>query len=105
MNATESLLTLLRAARDFTRRAIGAEELERAAIAHAEARGFVSASAAHDIAIEHATLGKNMDAAYQRRIDALEAALRAISDAEKREPQNSRGAVEVALVAARKVLG
>lgn len=42
MNATESLLTLYRAARDFTRRAIGAEELERAAIAHAEARGWLA---------------------------------------------------------------
>lgn len=40
MNATESLLTLYRAARDFTRRAVSAEELERAAIAHAEARGW-----------------------------------------------------------------
>jgi len=40
MNASESLLALYRAARDFTRRAASAEDLERAAIAHAEARGF-----------------------------------------------------------------
>jgi hypothetical protein len=42
MNATESLLALYRAARDFTRRAVSAETLERAALAHAEARGWLA---------------------------------------------------------------
>lgn len=69
MNATESLLTLYRAARDFTRRAIGAEELERAAIAYAKARGWTPRSSTE------------REENLRARVETLEAAIGRVIDA------------------------
>lgn len=79
MNATESLLALYRAARDFTRRAVSADALERAAIAHAEARGWRRPNAAGAERTLATAFARSTTRAGERVV-ALETAIRDVAE-------------------------